>query len=590
MLYWPVWDNDFINADDTGYITQNPHVNTGLTVANVKWALTTTEQANWHPLTWISHMADCELFGLMPGAHHMVSVFFHIANSLLLLLFLKEATGAFWRSVMVAALFAWHPMHVESVAWAAERKDVLSTFFWLLSLLAYVEYSRGKSVACHLFSLLFFAAGLLSKPMVVTLPFVLLLLDWWPLNRINEKTIGRLLLEKLPFFLLTLGGCVVTFLAQKGGGAVAPTPWLARAESVAVSYIQYISKLVAPIHLASPYSHPPHPILWWSGLAALLLVLVSGWALIAAKSNPYFVFGWLYFLGTLVPVIGIIQVGTQSMADRYTYIPGIGLFVLMVWAVADLLKNQPNRSFIGTVAGAACLGVACLLTSAQIEYWRNSQVLFQHALAVTRNNYLAEDWLGETLRDTGQTEPALDLFEQSVAEEPHYAPAQADLAQELLATGRPAESLAHLQMAAALSPNDAAIQQNWGAVLATHGETKEGIVHLETALKLEPHSVRTLNQLAWIYATSANVQNRNGARSVQLAEEVCAATRNGNALYLQTLGAAYAEAGDFSRAAHWLEQARMLATAHQQTNILNRLPVIEKAVSGQQPYRDPGLR
>jgi tetratricopeptide (TPR) repeat protein len=320
------------------------------------------------------------------------------------------------------------------------------------------------------------------------------------------------------------------------------------------------------------------------------LGVASGWALIAAKSKPYFVFGWFYFIGTLVPVIGIIQVGTQSMADRYTYIPSIGLFVVMVWTVADLLKKQPNQVFIGAVAGTASLSLACLLTSVQVTYWRNSQVLFQHALAVTRNNYLAEDWLGETLRDTGQTEPALDLFEQSVANEPHYAPAQADLAQELLAAGRPAESLAHLQMAAALAPNDAAVQQNWGAVLATHGETKEGILHLESALRLQPHSVRTLNQLAWIYATSADVQNRNGTRSVQLAEEACAATQNGNALYLQTLSAAYAEAGNFSQAAHWLEQARMLATAHQQRNILNKLDVIEKVISAQQPYRDPALQ
>ena len=590
VLYWPVWENRFINTDDEVYITDNSHVTSGLTLANVRWSLTSTEAANWHPLTWMSHMMDCQLFGLEPGAHHMASVLFHIANCLLLLLLLKDATGAFWRSVIVAAFFAWHPMHVESVAWAAERKDVLSTFFWLLSLLAYVRYSRSQKLTPYILSLLFFIGGLMSKPMVVTLPFVLLLLDWWPLNRVAPKSLARLFVEKIPFFALMMAGCIITYFAQEKAGAITSPAWLEKIGAAAVAYINYAAKLLYPVDLACPYSQNKQDPVLWMTVSAVLLVIWSGVAALKAKEKPYFIVGWFFFLGTLVPAIGIIKVGAQTMADRYAYIPSIGLFIVIVWGLYDLLKSQPNRHFVGGAAATACLGLSWMLSSAQIEYWRNGQTLFQHSLAVTKDNFLAENWLGNALLEAGETEPARNLFEQSVAIEPHYGPGQADLAKQLLAAGKTKESLDHLWLAAALDPADAAIQQNLGAVLATEGKAGEGIVHFETALKLEPHSARTMNQLAWIYATDSDARNRDGKRAVQLAQEACAATLNENPLYLRTLGAAYGEMGDFSQAAHWLERARIVATVQQQTNSLNELPDIERAISAQLPYRDPLLR
>jgi hypothetical protein len=589
FLYWPVWGNDFINTDDKVYITENPHVTGGLTLANVRWALTSTDAANWHPLTWMSHMMDCQLFGLEPGAHHMVSVFFHIANSLLLLLLLKDTTGALWRSVIVAALFAWHPMHVESVSWASERKDVLSTLFWLLSLLAYVRYSRNQKVTPYILSLLFFIGGLMSKPMVVTLPFVLLLLDWWPLNRVTRKNLARLLLEKIPFFALALGGCITTYFAQATGGAISNPKWLEKIGSVAVSYVNYVSKLVYPVDLAFPYSEHGHPPVSWALASVVLLLVWSGVALAQAREKPYFVVGWFYFLGALVPTIGIIKVGSQTMADRYSYIPSIGLFIVIVWGLNDLLRSLPNRRTIFLITSVASLALCLTLCEKQISYWRSNLTLFWHTVAVTEENYLADDWMGEACREAGLKKQALYLFSESVRIESHFLGSQQDLGVQLLDAGRDAEALVHFKMAVTLAPTDPGSQQNLGVYLTTHKQTAEGLIHFEKALTLEPTSISYKNQIAWIYATCSDPKSRNGQRALQLAQQACEATWYADPPYLRTLAMAYAETGDFSSAAHWLEKARIIAVSHRQLEFMVDFDKYQKAVIAKKSYSDPTL-
>jgi len=596
VLYWPVWENRFINTDDEVYITDNSHVTSGLTLANVRWSLTSTEQANWHPLTWMSHMMDCQLFGLQAGAHHMVSVFFHIANCLLLLLLLKDATKAFWRSVLVAAFFAWHPMHVESVAWAAERKDVLSTFFWLLSLLAYVRYARNQKLTPYILSLLFFIGGLMSKPMVVTLPFVLLLLDWWPLNRVTRKNLARLLLEKIPFFALALGGCITTYFAQATGGAISNPKWLEKIGSAAISFITYVSKLVYPVDLAFPYSQHGHPPVLWAMVSVMLLMVWSGLALLKAREKPYFIAGWFYFLGTLVPAIGIVKVGSQTIADRYSYIPSIGLFMVIVWGLYDLLKSQPNRRTVFLIISVASLTLCFTLCEKQISYWRGNLTLYWHTIAVTEENYLADDWMGEACRDAGLKNQALYLFSESVRIEPRFVATQKDLAVQLLDAGRDAEALVHLKAALAMDPADSGAQQNMGVyltthkqTLTTHKQTAEGLVHFEEALRLEPNSISFKNQIAWIYATCSDPKSRNGPRALQLARQACEATSYAEPHCLRTLAMAYAETGDFSNAAHWLEKARIIAVSHQQLEFMVDFDKYQKAVNTKQSYSDPTL-
>ncbi|HZQ47531.1 MAG TPA: hypothetical protein VFC07_10995, partial [Verrucomicrobiae bacterium] len=357
-VYWPVTRFAFINYDDTDYVIYNAAIQKGVTTAGVEWALKTGYASNWHPLTWISHMVDCGLYGLKPGGHHLTNLLFHTANVVLLFLILGQFTGAMWRSALVAALFAWHPLHVESVAWVSERKDVLSTFFWLLTMAAYGAYAKASKVqgpgskVGYCLALLAFALGLLSKPMVVTLPFVLLLLDYWPLKRIaelNKDNLARLVLEKIPFFILAMLECVVTFWAQKSGDAVvksAALPFSARVANALVSYVRYLWKTIWPENLAAPYPFSHNWTFWTAAGAGLFLVIISAVVLWRIRAQPYLAVGWFWFLGTLVPVIGLVQVGIQSMADRYTYVPLIGIFIMLAWSIPDRWAKWPSPGLV----------------------------------------------------------------------------------------------------------------------------------------------------------------------------------------------------------------------------------------------------
>jgi hypothetical protein len=504
-VYWPVTRHGFINFDDPPYITENPNVRAGLTWHGLAWAFQIGYAAYWQPLTWISHMVDCQLFGTNAAGHHFVSILFHAANAVLLFLLLTRLTGSTWRSAFVAAFFVWHPLRVESVAWAAERKDVLSGFFWMLTLLAYARFAEEskvqspKSKVFYVLALLMFACGLMSKPMVVTLPFVLLLLDYWPLKRIAEcgvrsaesnqaSTIGRLLLEKVPFFALSAAGSVVMSIAQRGNLSVwslAQLPPGFRIENALVSYLRYISKTFWPADLALIYPYPHH---WPVALVTVAAVLLAAWtafALWRVRQNPYLAVGWFWFLGTLVPVIGLVQTGMQSMADRFTYLPGIGLLIAVVWG-ADAICKRPGQKKILAIAGAAALVGCLVVTSIQISCWRSDLKLFAHTVGVTTDNYAAEVCLGDALERAGHGNEALPFYEDAVRVEPGYPLGQSRLGMILLEQGRADEASNHLAIAAQLSSREPVMQFNFGTYLLQHGKPDEAVTYFKAALAINP--------------------------------------------------------------------------------------------------------
>ena len=538
-VYWPLTSHPFINFDDDDYIVGNTHVTSGLTWTNVAWAFQTGAAANWHPLTWISHMIDCDLYGLNPGGHHLTNLLFHIANTLLLFLLLKQMTGTMWRSAFVAALFAWHPLHVESVAWASERKDTLSAFFWMLTLLAYARYAKKPNVAGYLLALLLFACGLMSKPMVVTLPFVLLLLDFWPLNRLRLPDFGAesnlenvparnpaakswtrmaffLFVEKIPFFALAAAASAATFLVQKNAGAFWQSPFPLRMANAVLAYVRYISKIFWPADLAIVYPYPHHwPALFVAG-AVLLLVAWSALFVFRTKQNPYLIVGWLWFLGTLVPTIGLVQVGAQSMADRYTYIPSIGLFILIVWGANDLLDLRPELKKFLPLAGGAALAGCLAVTSLQLNYWQSGIQLFGRAIAVTTDNYVACNTLGKAFERAGQKDKALFLYSEAVRLEPRYPQGQFNLAMSLLEYGKTAEALAHLKIAANLTPHDPDIQYDLGTYFLQHDQLEEAAHRFNIALADRPEFPEAHNALGSVLSRQNKLDEAIGQFSEAL--------------------------------------------------------------------------
>jgi len=446
-LYNPVSRNGFVNFDDDRYVTDNPQVRAGLRSSTISWAFTTLDLANWHPLTWLSHALDCQLFQLNPVGHHYTSLLLHASNALLLFLILQWFTGYTARSLMVAALFAVHPLNVESVAWVAERKNVLCMLFFLLALAAYGWYVRQPTVARYLAVALLFAMGLMSKPMVITLPIVLLLLDYWPLGRTHfsanvesrdeasprfaasTQPVWRLCLEKVPLLLLSAGSAIVTMLAQRAGGAVltsAERAPLLRLENVIVCYVLYIKKAFWPSHLAALYPYPHTLPAWQVAASALFLVAVTC-AVLKYREHRYLVVGWFWYLGTMVPMIGLIQVGNQAMADRYAYLPLIGLFIMIVWAAADCASaRQLSANYLAT-AGLVTLLALSAVTRIQLSYWHDDFSLWSHALAVTQHNYVAENNLAIALTKQGRLDDAIILFRAASALEPGDAVSQLNL-------------------------------------------------------------------------------------------------------------------------------------------------------------------
>jgi tetratricopeptide (TPR) repeat protein len=513
-LFLPLLSHDFLIYDDDRYVTKNPFVTQGITLHGLKVAFTKAYASNWHPLAWVSHMLDCQLYGLKPAGHFLTNVLLHLANVLLLFALLQRITGKLWRSFAVAGLFAWHPLHLESVAWVAERKDLLSTFFGLLSVAAYVRYvERTKaqmpetSVGAAstgwpwlLLALFLFAMALMSKPMLVTLPFVLLLLDFWPLQRLRgvkgadveeqgSRCFRALVKEKAIFFLLTGVSCLITFRVQRFSGAMTMTdqiPLLARVANALVSYVRYLKQTVFPTNLAVfyPYTHSlPHYAVIGS---VLLLVVFTGIAIWQAQRRPYLLVGWLWFLGTLVPVIGIVQVGAQAMADRYTYIPLIGLFIVAVWSGADLAEHWRLPKLAMAAVLSSVLAAFVIATKLQLPHWRNSGELFAHALAVTRNNNIAHINLGIVLYENGEFEQAGWHFAEAIKLEPTFFEAHANLGNVYAKLGKPQEALGFYETALRLAPSNPDLHFKLGNTLAALNRIDEAVAQYEIAQRGMP--------------------------------------------------------------------------------------------------------
>lgn len=526
--FWNVRQNDFINYDDPDYVSENPIVQNGLTLDGIKWAFG-FRVSNWHPLTWLSHMLDCQVFNLNPAHHHLVSLLFHTANALLLFLLLQSITGARWRSAFVAALFALHPLRVESVAWISERKDVLSGFFWMLTLWAYARYAEefkaqaSKSKALfYILALLFFALGLMSKSMLVTLPFVLLLLDYWPLKRFpnpksqipnppsarlvkagpkqpsspsqltREKTLSHLLLEKLPFLALTLVACAITIRAQDSADSVRSLTELSlvsRFDNAFISYVRYIGKLLWPENLAVFYPHPKTWPAWQMAASAFVLISITLVVIKSARRLPHLAVGWFWFLGTLIPVIGLVQVGIQSMADRYTYIPMIGLHIAIAWGIYEILARWSPHRVILSAAATASLALCLLLTRDQVARWNTSETLFRHALKVTHDNYTAHENLGIHLARHGHVDEAQQHFLTALDIYPDNPEAHHNLANALMTQGQPEQALPHYLEAVRLKPNYHEAYMNLGMIAVRQGDMQLARNYYSKVVELNPTDV-----------------------------------------------------------------------------------------------------
>jgi tetratricopeptide (TPR) repeat protein len=638
--------HDFVDFDDNIYVYQNPVINRGVSLAGALGAFTHPHAGNWHPLTTISHMLDCQLFGLKAGGHHFTNVLLHTIAVLLLFFVLKQMTGVFWPSALVAAVFAIHPLRVESVAWVSERKDVLSAVFFMLTLGAYVRYARRRSVGRYLTVALCLAFGLMSKPMLVTLPFVLLLLDYWPLNRISgqkssvtgRKTQARgqwsvvssLVAEKIPLFALCVASCIATLLVKhyvKTSIDQLPLTW--RLSNAVVSYVAYISQMFWPRQLVPFYPHPNDQLpLWQIVFAGVFLITVSVLAIRWRKERPYILTGWFWYIGMLVPVIGLVQVGEQARADRYTHLPQIGLYLLIVWGVTNLVRPAMIRDFDSrsSATGSRPLNpgygaiVATILIAlswrafAQTSYWQNSETLWNHTLAVNpandmahtnlgylflrrsdfdqaishfekaleirsshafghykRGEALIENNLAVALTHKGLLDEAIDHYEKAAKMRPDYGHAYLNLGSILLGKGRTDEAIALWRKAAATLPEDAGFHIILGDEFLKKGLPKDAIAEYEHATQIFPRDFVARNNLAWLLATSSDGSIRDGERAIELAERAAQLSSGKNANHLRTLAAAYAEVGRFSDAVKVAQQAAVLATAQGKADVASRL-------------------
>jgi tetratricopeptide (TPR) repeat protein len=664
-IYWPAGRLGFSLYDDWDYVYQNTHVQSG-TLADIQWAFTTSAAGNWHPATWLSHMLDCKLFGLNAGGPHWTNLGFHVVNTLLLFMVLNEMTRAVWRSALVAALFAWHPMHIQSVAWISERKDLLSGFFMLLTLWAYARYARGRSrvesrgsktkIAVQAparrgwaldygLALVFFALGLMSKPMLVTVPLILLLLDYWPLGRISDfgfrpalrstrakdrisdsksasqlRILKRLLWEKLPFLALSIISSGLTLWAQQKAEFVVPgkyLPWSRRVFDSLAFFTTYLEKIFWPVHLSIFYPYPRMGLLEFI-CSALLPILLTVFIVRRMRSQPYLIVGWLWFLVMLIPVIGLVQVGAQSIADRYTYLPSIGLFILVAWAAADLAAVSNFRRN-GVALGVSAALLACLLdTKIQLGYWKNDVTLFRRCVEITKeNNFEGCYLLGNAYVESGNLDAAAGSYRAALQMAPDLEEAHDNLGNVLYQQKKFEEAKGEYLIALRLKPGDpaiggqlasvsqmielenklaglyealktqdtAALHAQIASIRMARNEFPEAVEHYGEALRLEPDSPEILNNLAWLLATCPEAAFRDGARAVQLAERACEISGYQQTLYIGTLAAACAEAGRFDDAISTAQKACVLAAQLGETNLLQRNQQLLELYRAHRPYR-----
>ncbi len=516
LVFGQTLHHEFVNYDDRLYIAENPVVLGGLSAKGIVWAFNHNVNVNWTPLTVISHMLDCQFYGTQAGWHHLTSVLLHMASAIVLFLVLRKMTGTLWRSAFVATVFAIHPLHVESVAWIAERRDVLSGLFFMLTLGAYAGYARyPQSFGRYLMVMLMLALALMSKPMVVTLPFVLLLLDYWPLKRFTQPggrlIPWRLIAEKLPLLALSGIACVATLFAQEE--AIASLPLSERIGNALVSCVAYLGQMIYPIGLAVYYPHPGNGLALWKIIAALALLLVIFIGAIATRrKQPWFLVGWLWYLGMLVPAIGLIQSGMRARADRYTYLPQIGLYILLTWMVVELTASWRSRRWV--LGGGAMVVLVGLITCARVQtaYWRDSELLWTHALACTSNNTIAHYNLGNAFLQQGRTDEAIAHYLKTLAINPNYAEAHYNLGNAFLQQGRMDEAIAHYQKTLAINPNYADVHNsyadvhnNLGNVFLRQGRMDEAIAQFQMALAINPKDANTHYNLGTAFRRQGDV-------------------------------------------------------------------------------------
>lgn len=509
VVYWQVQYYDFIDFDDNIYILENLHVQSGLTSRGIVWSFTTTCTTNWHPLTWLSLMLDFDLYRLNPGGYHWTNLLIHIANALLLFVFLNRTTKEIWKSTFVAIFFSIHPLNIESVAWIAERKNVLSTFFWFLTMLVYVFYREVPSLKRYMLVVLTFALGLMTKPFLVTLPFILFLLDYWPLQRISlefsKKPAGGhrwrdygLIVEKLPLIILAGLSCFITVYAAQDGGAIKSLekyPLDIRLLNAMISYTMYLKKLIWPYNLAIFYPYEEVISLFKVAAACSLISIITIFVLFTYRRWRYLFVGWFWYLGTMVPVIGLIQVGFQSMADRYTYVPLIGIFIMITWGISDLFSKFNVKKTLVTITAMMVVAFFVIVSRQQLQNWKNSMMVFQHALRVTKNNYQAHFGIGNALFSKGNIQGAISHYQEALRFNPDHPDVRNNYGNILMGLGKYEKALEQYQRSLRIKPKQAKVYNNMGVLLAKQGGLDIAIEYFQKALTIDPEYVSAKGNL-----------------------------------------------------------------------------------------------
>lgn len=563
VVFGQTLGHDFVNFDDDRYVYENPEISRGVTLNGLKWLLTRSHASLWHPLTTLSHMTDCQIYGLKAGGHHFTNVVLHNIGAVLLFLVFRGMTGCIWRSAFIAAIFAIHPMRVESVAWVAERKDVLSGVFFMLTLGAYLHYTRAPSLSRYVTMSIFLACGLMSKATFVTVPFVLLLLDYWPLQRANNfRAWQGLAIEKIPLFVLSAAASLATLFAQTVTMAsLDQLPVLPRLKNAVVALIAYIRQIFWPTDLAVFYPHPHDQLnIWIVVTAAALVIAITLAAIFGRQKHPYVFVGWFWYLLLLIPVLGIVQAGLQARADRFTYLPHIGITMLLTWTCADLTQQWRNRRVVLTLMAACAIAASIILAHQQTTYWRDSISLWEHALAVTSDNRTAHQNLAAALWSKGKT---TDAREHSRA-----------------------AAIAHARTTLKDYPFDVPTHNDLGVLLVQNRDVRAGIEQWEMSLRIDPDDGNALNNLAWVLATYPADTIRDGKRAVELAEKAAVLPGGEAPIVLRTLAASYAEAGDFSSAVDTAQHALDLATGQNNTSLLATLRHEIELYQARTPYRE----
>ena len=636
IVFGQTLGHDFVNYDDKTYVYGNALIQSGITLHSLSRAFVDTQTNNWHPLTLISHMIDFQIFDLKPGGHHFTNILLQTVAAMLLFVWLRNVTGDFWRTAFVTALFAIHPLRVESVAWVAERKDVLSAVFFFLTLIAYTRYARRPTTGRYLTMSILFACGLMAKPMLVTTPAILLLLDYWPFKLIADgRSFWRLAIEKLPLFALSVGSSIVALALQvHSPTSVGQLPFLWRLENALASYVIYIWQIFWPANLAVFYPHPDDRLSFWQVLfAAAFLIVVTTIAYACRRTRPYLFVGWLWYLIMLLPVIGIIEVGLQGHADRYTYLPQVGLYSALTWLIVDLSASWPRqKEILATFAGVVLIALTFCAWK-QTTYWRNSETLWRHTLAATTENDVANTNLGMVLSDRGQFDEALshlhtalalrsrsehrhydlsvaiilddigevlvhkgDLdqaipyFRRSLEVKPDYPYSRYNLGTTLFKKGDVNGAIEEWQKVLSVQPGDPETLTNIGNAFALKQMLVEAIQHYENALQSDPESERASNNLAWILSTAPDPSFRDGAKAVELAKNANRISNNKNPFYIRTLATAYAEAGQFDAAIETASRAAEEADAQEQHDFAAQIREEMSLYQRHTPLRDPSLQ